>query len=142
MTILQSYPPHKLFCTYGTYVRYLRARQWNLHKAGKMLKDTLAWREQYKPEEITWDEIKSEAELKKVTILDQFDKDGRPVVFMRPRNEVPGGANDLKLKYVVYVMERASSIADACGTLVSFLRCYLLRFHAVHVVDVQLLMGR
>ncbi len=90
-------------------MRYLRARQWNLHKAGKMLKDTLAWRAEYKPEEITWEEIKSEAELKKVTILDDFDKDGRPVVFMRPRNEVRGSPNDLKLKYVVYVMERAST---------------------------------
>lgn len=96
-------------------MRYLRARQWNIHKAGKMLKDTLAWRAEYKPEEITWEDIKSEAELKKVTILDDFDKDGRPVVFMRPRNEVPGSPNDLKLKYVVYVMERASRLADAHG---------------------------
>lgn len=114
----QAHPPHQVFCTYGTYVRYLRARQWNLHKAGKMLKDTLRWREEYMPEEITWDEIKSEAELKKVTILDTPDVDGRPIVFMRPRNEVPGSANDLKLKYVVYIMERASHIADASGTCI------------------------
>lgn len=85
-----------------------------------MLKDTLAWRAEYKPEEITWEEIQSEAELKKVTILDNVDNDGRPVVFMRPRNEVPGGSNELKLKYVVYVMERASSIADAHGTVYYF----------------------
>jgi hypothetical protein len=80
-----------------------------------MLKDTLKWREQYKPEDITWDDIKSEAALNKVTILDQTDKDGRPVVFMRPRNERQSSDNELKLKYVVYIMENASKIADASG---------------------------
>ena len=78
-----------------------------------MLRDTLAWRESYKPHLITWSDIKTEAELKKVTILDRPDKNGRPVVFMRPRNEKQGSDNELKLKYVVYIMEHASRIADA-----------------------------
>jgi hypothetical protein len=34
--------------------RYLRARNWNHKKSEKMLKDSLAWRESYKPEEIRW----------------------------------------------------------------------------------------
>lgn len=94
-------------------IRYIRARQCNVHKAAKMLRDTLAWRESYKPHLITWADIESEAKLKKVTILDAPDKDGRPVVFMRPRNEKQGSDNELKLKYVVYIMEHASQIADA-----------------------------
>lgn len=112
---LQAHPPHKVFCTQGTYVRYLRARQFNVHKASKMLKETLKWREQYKPEAITWDSIQSEAALNKVTILDEFDNEGRPIVFMRPRNEKQSSDNELKLKYVVYIMERASKIADESG---------------------------
>jgi len=99
-------------------VRYLRARQFNVHKASKMLKETLKWREQYKPEDITWDTIQSEAALKKVTILDQPDNEGRPIVFMRPRNEKQSSDNELKLKYVVYIMEHASKIADESGMLV------------------------
>ena len=78
-----------------------------------MLRDTLTWRESYKPHLITWQSIQSEAKLKKVTILDRPDRDGRPVVFMRPRNEKQGADNELKLKYVVYIMENASRIADA-----------------------------
>jgi hypothetical protein len=93
-------------------VRYLRARQWNVHKAAKMLRDTLAWRESYAPEGITWEVIASEARLKKVTILDAPDREGRPIVFMRPRNEKQGADNELKLKYVVYIMEKASRMAD------------------------------
>jgi hypothetical protein len=40
---LQAWPPHKAFCTRGTYVRYLRARGWNVKKAAKMLEETLTW---------------------------------------------------------------------------------------------------
>ncbi|PHU20288.1 hypothetical protein BC332_11439 [Capsicum chinense] len=34
--------------------RYLTARSWNVKKAAKMLKTTLQWRFDYKPEEIRW----------------------------------------------------------------------------------------
>lgn len=34
--------------------RYLRARSWNVKKAEKMLRESLAWRASYKPEEIRW----------------------------------------------------------------------------------------
>ena len=34
--------------------RYLRARNWNIKKAAKMLKDTIKWRAEYKPEKIRW----------------------------------------------------------------------------------------
>lgn len=48
--------PDKLsiYCSDGSISRHLRARNWNVKKATKMLKDTLKWRAQYKPEEIRW----------------------------------------------------------------------------------------
>lgn len=136
---LQAHPPHKVFCTQGTYVRYLRARQFNVHKASKMLKETLKWREQYKPEAITWDIIQSEAALKKVTILDEFDNEGRPIVFMRPRNEKQSSDNELKLKYVVYIMEHASKIADESGVchkdlfIYIYLSSVIIQIHTYHL---------
>lgn len=48
--------PDKLsmYCSDVSISRYLRARNWNVKKATKMLKDSLKWRLEYKPEEIRW----------------------------------------------------------------------------------------
>lgn len=43
-----------LYCSDASISRYLRGRNWNVNKAVKMLKATLKWRMEYKPEEIRW----------------------------------------------------------------------------------------
>lgn len=42
------------FCSDAAITRYLAARNGHVKKATKMLKETLKWRTQYKPEEIRW----------------------------------------------------------------------------------------
>lgn len=42
------------FCSDESISRYLRARNWNVKKAVKMLESSLIWRMNYKPEEIRW----------------------------------------------------------------------------------------
>ena len=42
------------FCSDDSVSRYLRARNWNVKKAVKMLETSLIWRMNYKPEEIRW----------------------------------------------------------------------------------------
>lgn len=42
------------FCTDASISRFLRARNWNTEKASKMLKETLKWRLEYRPEAIRW----------------------------------------------------------------------------------------
>lgn len=42
------------FCSDAAITRYLAARNGHVKKATKMLKETLKWRAQYKPEEIRW----------------------------------------------------------------------------------------
>lgn len=80
-----------------------------------MLSETLRWRAQFKPELLVWEDLAEEAARGKVYILDQFDLEGRPIVFMRPRKEVYGGDNEMRIRWVVYVMEMASKIADECS---------------------------
>ena len=85
-----------------------------------MLEETLKWRDSYRPDELTWDDMESEAARGKVFVLDNVDREGRPVVFMRPRKEVYGGDNDMRVRWVVYVMESASRVADAHCTFFFF----------------------
>ncbi|PKU81163.1 hypothetical protein MA16_Dca014046 [Dendrobium catenatum] len=47
-----------LYCSDASIARYLRARNWNVKKAVKMLKETLKWRLEYKPEDIRWTNIR------------------------------------------------------------------------------------
>ena len=43
-----------LYCSDASIARYLIARNWDVKKATRMLKTTLKWRSEYKPDEIRW----------------------------------------------------------------------------------------
>ncbi|XWS58612.1 hypothetical protein CRYUN_Cryun08bG0049400 [Craigia yunnanensis] len=73
-----------VLCSDASISRYLRARNWSTKKASKMLKETLKWRLQYKPEKIRWEDIAHEAETGKIYRAKYCDKLGRPVLVMRP----------------------------------------------------------
>ncbi|MEW5301797.1 MAG: hypothetical protein WDW36_004635 [Sanguina aurantia] len=97
-----------------TYVRFLRARQWNLAKAIKMLQATLEWRLSFKPHELTWDIVKTEAGTGKQQVYDWVDNAGRPIVMMRPRKENTKDA-DKQINFLIYHLELASTMADDSG---------------------------
>ncbi|XP_072952716.1 uncharacterized protein [Typha angustifolia] len=95
-----------LYCSDASIARYLTARNWNVKKATKMLKETLKWRMEYKPEEIRWDEVAHEAETGKIYRTSCFDKHGRSILVMKP------GCQNTKsikgqMRYLVYCMENA-----------------------------------
>ncbi|XP_051130864.1 uncharacterized protein LOC127251273 isoform X2 [Andrographis paniculata] len=98
-----------LFCSDETILRYLRARNWNVKKASKMLKATVKWRLEFKPEEIVWDDVAKEAETGKIYRSKYKDKYGRPVLVMRPRCQNSKSTRG-QIKHLVYCMENA--IAD------------------------------
>lgn len=95
-----------LYCSDASIARYLRARNWNVKKAFKMLKATLKWRSEYKPEEIRWDDIAMEAETGKIYRSSYKDKYGRPVLVMRPRCQNTKSTKG-QIRYLVYCMENA-----------------------------------
>eukprot|EP00250_Pteridium_aquilinum_P020224 c24755_g1_i1 orf=293-1141(-) len=97
----------KLYCSDACLRRYLRARNGNVSKATSMLKETLKWRNSYKPEDIRWEDIAVECETGKMYRADFTDKLGRPVVIMIPRNQNTN-SHEGQLKHLVYTMENAT----------------------------------
>uniref|UniRef100_A0A0E0K5C0 CRAL-TRIO domain-containing protein n=1 Tax=Oryza punctata TaxID=4537 RepID=A0A0E0K5C0_ORYPU len=95
-----------LYCSDASIARYLVARNWDVKKATKMLKKTLKWRSEYKPDEIRWDEIANEAATGKIYRTDYFDKSGRSILVMRPGVQNTKKAKG-QIRYLVYCMENA-----------------------------------
>ncbi|XP_076932424.1 uncharacterized protein LOC143597944 [Bidens hawaiensis] len=85
---------------------YLRARNWNVKKAEKMLETSLIWRVNYKPEEIRWEHVAAEAETGKLYRSSFLDKQGRSVLVMRPKCQ-NSKSTRAQIKYLVYCMENA-----------------------------------
>ncbi|GKD41781.1 phosphatidylinositol transfer protein 3-like protein, partial [Tanacetum coccineum] len=94
------------FCSDASILRYLRARNWNVKKAVKMLEGSLIWRMSYKPEEIIWEHVAAEAETGKIYRSNYKDKNGRVVLVMRPAFQNSKSVKG-QIKYLVYCMENA-----------------------------------
>ncbi|XP_071693177.1 uncharacterized protein [Rutidosis leptorrhynchoides] len=105
---MKSHTPDEFsrYCSDASLARYLRARNWNVKKAIKMLEASLVWRIHYNPEQIQWEHIAAEAETGKIYRSSYKDKNGRVVLVMRPRFQ---NSTSIKgqVKYLVYCMENA-----------------------------------
>jgi hypothetical protein len=102
----QSSEAIKGFLSDDSLSRFLRARNWNVPKASKMLKAAVKWRLAFKPETICWDDISEEAETGKIYTADYKDKLGRTVLVLRPGLENTTSATG-QIKYLVYSLEKA-----------------------------------
>ncbi|WOL04584.1 random slug protein 5 isoform X1 [Canna indica] len=93
-------------CSNASITRYLRARNWDAEKSSKILKETLKWRLEYKPEAIRWEDVAHEAETGKIYRTSYLDKYGRTVLVMRPGFQNTTGSKG-QIRYLVYCMENA-----------------------------------
>jgi len=91
--------------------RYLRAREWDLEKAEHMIRCTLAWRVDYKPEEITAAEIEDQSKTGKMYFCYEYSKRGYPVVYMKLTRD-QGNDRVTKLKFMVWMLENVISAMD------------------------------
>ncbi|EIN14281.1 CRAL/TRIO domain-containing protein [Punctularia strigosozonata HHB-11173 SS5] len=91
-----------------TIPRYMRAAKWKLEDGKKRIKATLEWRREYKPDLIPPDEVKVEAETGKI-LLNGFDRDGRPIIYMRPAKENTE-TSPRQLRHLVWWLERAKDL--------------------------------
>ncbi|XP_050233305.1 uncharacterized protein LOC126681795 [Mercurialis annua] len=94
------------YCNDACLRRYLEARSWNVDKSKKMLQETLKWRSTYKPEEIRWHEVANESETGKLYKANFCDRQGRPVLILRPGMQNTKSM-DNQLRHLVYILENA-----------------------------------
>ena len=78
LTPLQSY---YIFDDSSCFVRYLKARDWDITNATKLLNSSLHWLESYKPYALTARQLYLEASPAKIYIKGK-DKVGRPIIYL------------------------------------------------------------
>ena len=107
-----SSPDPGFICDDRLYLRYLRARNFDVDKAVLMLNATLQWREKFGLKNIhEWiDTIRVENDSGKMYTRG-FDRDGSILLYMKPRLENSKN-HDGNLKHLVYNMERAISTME------------------------------
>lgn len=91
-----------------TIPRYMRAAKWDLEDAKKRIEGTLKWRREYKPELIPPEEVRIESVTGKI-VINGFDKDGRPIIYMRPGLENTE-RSPRQLRHLVWCLERAKDL--------------------------------
>jgi len=91
-----------------TMPRYMRAAKWKFEDAKKRIEKTMEWRREFKPDLIPPEEVRMESETGKI-ILTGFDKDGRPILYMRPGRENTQ-TSPRQLRHLVWWLERAKDL--------------------------------
>lgn len=84
--------------------RYLRATRYNIDDCVARISKTLQWRRDYRPTEITADEVEPEAVTGK-EFFSGYDKYGRPLLFLVPANENTK-TYERQLRFVVFKLEK------------------------------------
>ncbi|KAK7290716.1 hypothetical protein RIF29_05323 [Crotalaria pallida] len=93
-------------CSDSSLLRYLRAQKYSTKKAAKMLKSTMKWRMEFKPDRLKWDDVAQDAAAGTLYRADYLDKQGRIVLVMRPGIQTSNSAAG-QIKYLVYCLENA-----------------------------------
>ncbi|KAL1407835.1 hypothetical protein Q8F55_007271 [Vanrija albida] len=86
------------------HARYMRAAKWHMADAKKRIKATLEWRREYRPDLIEPGEVEPENETGKI-VLSGFDKQGRPLLIMRPGRQNTKESPRM-VRYTVWFLER------------------------------------
>jgi len=107
-------------------LRYLRARDYNVNKSEKMVKATLEWKREMRPETITIEEVEPIARTGCV-YTNGFDNKDRPLVVMRPGTDGQYSlSTEIKLKHLMYWLEKGCRNMDESKGVESF--CLLVDY--------------
>lgn len=110
-----------------TIPRYMRAAKWDLVDGKKRIEGTMQWRREFKPELIPPEEVRVESLTGKI-VINGFDKDGRPIIYMRPGLENTE-RSPRQLRHLVWCLERAKDLMppgqESCVIVVDYKSCSL-----------------
>eukprot|EP00026_Physarum_polycephalum_P008668 Phypoly_transcript_08762.p1 GENE.Phypoly_transcript_08762~~Phypoly_transcript_08762.p1 ORF type:complete len:322 (+),score=44.07 Phypoly_transcript_08762:247-1212(+) len=105
----------KEWCNDMCLLRYLRARDYHVKKAKKLLKGTIEWRfQEMRPHDIKIEDIEPIARLG-VVYTNGFDKKGRPIIYGRPYKEAKPSkeiTSDMKFRNLLYWLEQGFTNMD------------------------------
>eukprot|EP01133_Synstelium_polycarpum_P015523 gene15523-18437_t len=119
-------PEHKAFMTDMCLLRYLRARNFNIPKAEKLLRDTLEWRKTYRPQDVKLDDVASMARTGAIYVHGK-DKRGRPIIVARPRRDTQKNVpSEQKFKHLVYWLEEGFRRMDETKGIEQF--CFIVDY--------------
>eukprot|EP00761_Pharyngomonas_kirbyi_P012253 gb/GECH01012280.1/.p1 GENE.gb/GECH01012280.1/~~gb/GECH01012280.1/.p1 ORF type:complete len:269 (+),score=68.11 gb/GECH01012280.1/:1-807(+) len=91
-----------------TYYRYLKGLNWNVPKAKEQLQETLQWRKEKRPQDYSITDLSEVAKMGHFICFGK-DKEHRPIIYVRLGNDTMENTEEnsqLKIKYVIYVMEQ------------------------------------
>lgn len=100
----------------NTFLRYLRARTYDVGRATEMLHATIKWRRDFDIKSLHdgWEKVIEEENKTGKGYCRGFSRTGNVLLYLRPRNENTY-QHDGNLKHLVYNMERAVSCMEADG---------------------------
>jgi hypothetical protein len=89
-----------------TLYRYLKARDFNFANAKTMLSNTLQWREEFKPDEITADQMASQVRIGGMYHRG-YDKYHRPIINLKVATELDPHTRLQKMQFMIWTIEQA-----------------------------------
>lgn len=91
----------------ATFLRYLRARNFDVDKAKTMLHETLHWRRDFGVENMgEWKDVIAIENSPGKMYVRGYDKEGHALIYMKPRLENTND-HDGNIKHLVYTLEKA-----------------------------------
>ncbi|EFA77752.1 cellular retinaldehyde-binding/triple function domain-containing protein [Heterostelium album PN500] len=120
-------PEDVAYLTDMCILRYLRARNYTVSKSEKMLRNTLAWRKSYRPQDVKLSEVTDIAKTGAIYVNGK-DVKGRPIIIARPRNDtLKKMPHELKFKNLVYWLEQGFRQMNESKGIETF--CFVVDYH-------------
>jgi len=107
----------KQWCDDACLCRFLRARNYDIAKSFEMLKNTIIWRQENRPDLIKYDEVNHAGSTGDLYISAGRDRQGRVIIYMRPgKSDDTPEIRAQYVRYMAWIMETGCRLCDTKHT--------------------------